>query len=177
MSNTPKLRPDWLLEFFKENLEEDEGKIYWKVSSPFRDMNKPLGNLTHKGYLEKAFFKGDKSVAVKIHHLVWFLTKGYWPTLQIDHINGIKTDNRIENLRQVTNKQNSWNQTSVKGTSSVYKGVTWNKRLRKWNAQIKVNGKLIHLGTFDKEWEAAWDYNMKAIELFGEFAKLNTRVN
>jgi hypothetical protein len=68
-------------------------------------------------------------------------------TNDIDHINGIRTDNRVENLRQVTNHQNQWNRTKAKG-------YTWHKPTKKWKAQIQLNGKPIHLGLYDTEEEA-----------------------
>jgi hypothetical protein len=67
--------------------------------------------------------------------------------IQVDHINGIRHDNRLENLRLVTNQQNSFNQTKAKGYG-------WNKQLRKWRAGIGVDGKSQHLGYFDTEEEA-----------------------
>jgi hypothetical protein len=72
-------------------------------------------------------------------------------TNRVDHINGIRSDNRIENLRQVTNQQNQWNQTKAKG-------YYWNKPTKKWKAQIYLNGKQIHLGSYDTEEEARVAY-------------------
>jgi hypothetical protein len=67
--------------------------------------------------------------------------------IQVDHINGIRHDNRLENLRLVNNQQNQWNRTTAKG-------YYWNKQHRKWKAQLKVDGKTQFLGYFDTE-EAA----------------------
>lgn len=69
---------------------------------------------------------------------------------QVDHINRIKTDNRVVNLRLVTHQQNQFN----KGA----KGVTWNKKLNKWQAQIQSSGKKKHLGMFVKEEDARQAY-------------------
>lgn len=66
--------------------------------------------------------------------------------IQIDHINRCKIDNRVENLRLVTNQQNQFNKAA--------KGYYWNKRENKWHAQITINGKSIHLGCFVLESEA-----------------------
>ena len=68
-------------------------------------------------------------------------------TNDVDHENGVKTDNRVENLRQVTHQQNQWNQLNAKG-------YTWHKRNKKWGAQISVNAKDIYLGCYDTEEEA-----------------------
>ena len=89
-----------------------------------------------------------------------------------DHINGNGLDNRRVNLRPCTPSQNQHNRRSFCGTSK-YKGVSWHKRDKKWQAYIRLNGKLIHLGLFDSEIEAARAYDIKAKELFGEFAHLN----
>jgi len=95
-----------------------------------------------------------------------------WDRRVVDHINGNIFDNRKSNLRICTQAQNCYNSRSSKGTS-VYKGVCWNKRLKKWVAYIKKNRKQIYLGVFKKEVDAACAYNNAASELFGSFANLN----
>jgi hypothetical protein len=91
-----------------------------------------------------------------------------------DHINGDGLDNRKENLRVATNQQNSWNRkkpSRVAGTRSRFKGVTPFRKA--WHSQIRINDKLKCLGTFPCQFCAALTYDMKALELFGEFAKPN----
>lgn len=97
--------------------------------------------------------------------------------LVVDHIDhdGIRTglDNRKDNLREVTPSQNGQNRRSNKNSSSQYKGVSWDKREKKWQAQIFHKGKKTHIGVFICEHQAALAYNEKATELWGENALLN----
>jgi hypothetical protein len=93
---------------------------------------------------------------------------------QVDHINGNTLDNRRCNLRLATNSQNHMNSKKYSNDSlSQYKGVSWNSASTQWFAQIMVNQKLLHIGTFASEVDAAHAYDDKARELFGEFARLN----
>lgn len=91
----------------------------------------------------------------------------------VDHINGNGLDNRKENLRVVTNSQNLMNRGKNKNNTSGYKGVLWDKVRNKWIALIGFNNKNIYLGRFFTKNEAAFAYNAKAEELFGEFAQIN----
>ena len=100
------------------------------------------------------------------------MTYEYLPK-SIDHINGIKDDNRIINLRECTTQQNGMNRGPQKNNSSGYKGVGWSKKSSKWRAQIRFNNKSIYLGLFDDKKEAAKIYNKEAKKLFGEFVYLN----
>ena len=89
----------------------------------------------------------------------------------VDHVNGL---NDPLTLRLSTNAENLRNQSAQKRkTSSRFKGVSWHKGRRRWVAQIRKDGKHQHLGYFVCEKEAAAAYNAAAIELFGEFAKIN----
>ena len=82
------------------------------------------------------------------HRLAWLYTYGYFPEHQIDHINKIKHDNKIENLRESNHSCNARNtKTYITNTSGV-KGVVFDKRNQKWKAQIVVNYKAISLGRF-----------------------------
>ena len=92
----------------------------------------------------------------------------------IDHIDHNKLNYQRSNLRLATDSQNSANRKKYYNTSSSYKGVSWHKTKRKWIAQVGNAGKKLHLGTFNSELEAAKAYNKSAIELFGEFALLNS---
>lgn len=92
----------------------------------------------------------------------------------VDHINGNPLDNRRENLRICTIQQNSMNrktQTTAKFRSK-YKGVCWDKSRNQWCSRVYFNNKPI-VKRHKSEQEAALAYNIKATELFGEFAKLN----
>jgi len=94
--------------------------------------------------------------------------------LQVDHINGNGLDNRRSNLRLCLSRQNQYNYRKTKRpTTSRYKGVSWNKQKRKWEAQIQVNRKHKHLGVFGNEKDAAYCYDAGALRYFGEFARLN----
>lgn len=95
------------------------------------------------------------------------------PGVEVDHINGDTLDNRRCNLRLCMRRENGRNQKPQMGRSSQYKGVSWRKQCQKWSAQIKVDGKQIHLGLFNEEVEAARAYDQAARELHGEFARLN----
>jgi len=94
--------------------------------------------------------------------------------LFVDHINHNSVDNRKANLRPATQTQNNRNRRKFAGQSnSKYKGVYWKPRLEKWVAQIGVNRKVIHLGCFEKEKDAAKAYDEGAKKYHGEFASLN----
>lgn len=101
------------------------------------------------------------------HRMIMNPDKG----LDVDHINHDKLDNRRENLRIATRKQNSYNQSLRSNKTSKYKGVS--KRDGVWVANICVDYKQKRLGRFTDEVEAALAYDKKAKELFGEYARLN----
>jgi hypothetical protein len=92
---------------------------------------------------------------------------------QIDHVNGNPLNNRRCNLRKCTNAQNQMNRRKSSGRLSIFKGVTYHKGCEKWQAQIKTNQRSVYLGLFKNEADAALAYNEKAIEVFGEYARLN----
>lgn len=99
-----------------------------------------------KGYLRtKVFGKLEQ-----VHRLVWLCAYGEWPENQLDHINRIRHDNRIFNLREVTASQNQQNITKPCCNTSGHLGVSWIKSRKKWMAGIKVQGKSINLGSFDE---------------------------
>ena len=83
------------------------------------------------------------------HRLAWFYVYGEWPQDQIDHIDGNRLNNRIENLRDVTNAENRRNTKRQSNNTSGVTGVRRRKNHRKWEARIKVNRRCIHLGYFN----------------------------
>lgn len=91
----------------------------------------------------------------------------------VDHRNGDKLDNRRNNLRAASIQQNSFNRASAKGSSSRFKGVTWDRSRGKWMAAIQINGRTKTLGRFLDEEMAALAYNEAAKVAHGEFARLN----
>lgn len=94
--------------------------------------------------------------------------------MEIDHKNGCGLDNRKQNLRPATHRQNIRNQRRQnRKKTSQYKGVYWYERDKKWMALIGFNYKRYYLGCFVDEVEAAKVYDTKARELFGEFARTN----
>jgi len=91
----------------------------------------------------------------------------------VDHVNGDGLDNRRSNLRIVRPGQNQYNSHTVRKGTSKYKGVTFHKRLKKWQASIRKQGKATHLGTFEHEVDAAVAYDKAALKLFKGFAHPN----
>lgn len=99
----------------------------------------------------------------RAHRLAWFYMTGEWPAHQIDHIDLDKANNRFENLREATHKQNSHNRPK--------RGYTFDKRRSAFVAQIRIDGKHKHLGQFKTAAEAAAAYNAAAQIYHGEFAR------
>ena len=89
------------------------------------------------------------------HRLAWLYVHGEMPSTDIDHINNVKDDNRIANLRLVTRKQNMQNVLFHKHNTSGFKGVSWHAPRSKWRAYIFCDYKQIHLGLFDTKEAAA----------------------
>lgn len=92
--------------------------------------------------------------------------------IRFDHRNRDYFFNKKSNLRPATQLQNSWNSSKGYGTSK-YKGVHWRKNRKRWIASITVNGKLLYLGSFRYEINAALAYDRAARKYFGEFANCN----
>ena len=148
------------------------GVISWKVGGKNRKINTPINSFMKTGYLRVGLRLNGKCRSFKQHHLVWFFHTGEWPSEQIDHINNIKTDNRIENLRLATDQQNKRNVFRRGDYTSQYKGVCWSKQMKKWKAKIKTDDKSLHLGYFTSEVEAAKAYEKAAILYHKEFRRL-----
>lgn len=108
----------------------------------------------------------------KAHRLAFLYMTGKFPEDQIDHVDGNPSNNAWDNLRKATNRQNQGNKKLRRNNTSGYKGVGWHKSIKKWYSSISYDGK-IHLGYFEYAEDAALAYNFAAIDLFGEFARLN----
>ena len=91
----------------------------------------------------------------------------------VDHKNHNLLDNRKGNLRLCTKSENLANQLPQKGKTSQYKGVSWRKERNNWRVRVRIKDKDFSIGSFDNEVEAATAYNLKAEEIFGEFACIN----
>lgn len=122
------------------------------------------GSLDNTGYIH-IMLNGKKYLA---HILVWLYCFEELPVAELDHINGIKHDNRLDNLREVTRSQNNMNRKVLKSNKLGIKGVR-KQANGKFTARININGKQKHLGTFNTAEEASEAYNTAAKETFKEF--------
>lgn len=93
--------------------------------------------------------------------------------MMVDHINRNSLDNRKENLRVANAQENARNRSRQSNNSSGFTGVYYNKKLNKWQVQIKVNGRHIHLGVYSELSDAVFVRKSKEKELFGEFGNEN----
>lgn len=120
-----------------------------------------------RGYLH-GFILGRQFLA---HRVVWAMVHGKWPSAQIDHINGAKSDNRPANLREASASQNQWNKGVRKDSASRSKGVYFDADRDKWVAEIRSNGRKRFLGRFADQSDAIAAYARASAELHGEFGR------
>ncbi|MEH3356433.1 HNH endonuclease [Enterobacter kobei] len=143
----------------------ETGVLKAKVNFSGRQAGSVIGSQTRQGYYAFSLF-GKKCFA---HRLAWLLHYGEWPSQPIDHINGIKTDNSIRNLRLCSLSQNQFNKPTQKNNTTGVKGVYWNKRDKRYVASVQFNGKKYSAG-HHKDIESAKEAVMKLREkLAGEF--------
>ena len=132
-------------------------RYHWTIFEPVRG-----------GRVMKAYARtwGADPGGIFMHALI-LAVKG------VDHVNHDGLDNRRRNLRPVTPAQNSANRRPNRDHSSAFKGVGWEKDSRRWRASMRVNGRLISLGRFADESDAAHAYDAAALAAWGEYACLN----
>ena len=129
----------------------DTGVFTWRVSRGSVKSGSVAGSENSEGYLQIRIY----GKPYRAHRLAWLYTHGEFPTGQLDHINRVRTDNRISNLRAATNAENTQNRSKRSDNTSGVIGVSWHKRIGKWLAHIKLNGRLKHLGYYGTIEEAA----------------------
>jgi len=147
----------------------DTGIFTWIASPATRvKIGDIAGSLTTNGYMVISL----KRISFKAHRIAWVMHYGVQPK-ELDHINTIKSDNRIANLRECTVSQNQSNKPARKKNTSGRKGVCWNKATSKWQASISKDGKDIYIGRFANIEDAAAAYAKAAKIHHGEFARIN----
>lgn len=129
---------------------------------------KPVAERRHRhGHLQIGI--GGKNYMA--HRIIWMHYYGAEPNGNIDHINGVPDDNRIENLRLATQSENLCNARRRTDNTSGRKGVSWSRREQKWYAYINKNQKMIGLGRFATFEEACAARSNAEVSLHGEFAR------
>lgn len=147
--------------------EYRDGALYWKTNRGYsKVMDKPVGSKTANGYLESKI----NGKGFKVHRMVFLLHHGWLPEM-VDHIDGDRTNNAIENLRAATAQNNKFNQKLYKCNTSGVKGVSWNKEHNKWSAQISYNRRKKFLGRYDTVEEAAEVVDLARRMVHQEFAR------
>lgn len=145
---------------------KETGELLWKYR-PKRFYKESLvaGCINTLGYVQVSYQKKQYLA----HRLIWEIVFGEPPAGWIDHVDGDRSNNRIENLRIATPKQNSWNRKANRGTSSKFKGVYYYKNYDKWYTRYSST----HIGYFDTEEQAAKAYDDFVSKFQGNFALLN----
>jgi len=123
------------------------GQLVWAVNARGRSAKgSPAGTIDSDGYIVVRY----KGVGYKAHRIVWLMHFGSWPSAMLDHINGHKSDNRIDNLRLGGESLNNLNIAAPnRNTRSGYRGVSWFAQYGKWKAMIQYKGVSHFIGHFD----------------------------
>lgn len=171
-------------EILKECLFEIDGVLFWKQrpqkhflsARAMRIFNAKYvgavaGTLDSAGYRQLSVTIGGRLTNIRGHIVVYALRTGSMPSSGIDHINGNRSDNRIENLRLATQSQNLANTGIAISNKSGVRGVSWHKGANKWIANIVVMQKQIYLGLFDTLESAKIARVAASKRYFGEFAR------
>lgn len=157
------------IDLLHELFEYRDGHLFWKTKVSQRiNIGDKAGSIDQKGYCR--IMINNKSY--KTHRLVFMMHNGYLPE-QIDHIDGNKLNNRIDNLRPATNGQNRHNTSIQKNNSSGVKGINWQKRDNKWQARVMLNKKSYQVGYFDTLEEAKQAIQKVREQLHGDYARHN----
>jgi hypothetical protein len=159
------------LERLKALFYYKDGNLYNRVSRGSVKKDSLSGYIAEDGYRR---IRVDGKYYY-IHRLIWFLitSKIVPDDLFIDHIDGNRLNNDINNLRLATSLENQYNKFRQRNGSSVYKGVWYDSKKSCWKAAIRLKDTRKYIGQFESELEAAIAYDKIAIELHGRFAKLN----
>lgn len=143
-----------------------DGTLYWRGDAfKHKNKGKRAGCLHHTGYRIVRVARTN----LLEHRIVFLMHHGWLPKI-IDHINGIKDDNRIENLRACTCSQNGMNAQLCTNNTSGCTGVVWSAKAGKWQAQIKIKGKLLYLGQWLTKFDAVCARRSAEHKYFGAFA-------
>jgi hypothetical protein len=160
-------------ELLKELLHynPDTGIFTWAKSVGQRaQVGRIAGSRTPSGYIKISLSRRLYSA----HRLAWLYMKGSWPSHEIDHADNNPSNNAFSNLREATKSQNAQNRGNRRGTTSKYKGVSFDSLHQKWIAQIWIKdaGRCKRIGLYLTEEEAAAAYCMEAKKLHGDFFKV-----
>lgn len=130
--------------------DADTGLLTWKrhVSYSSNKPGKVAGHRGLRGYVTVRL----SGIINYAHRVAWYLHYGTWPEKYIDHINGVRDDNKIKNLREVSKREN--NQNTVKHRNGKLVGTSFYKERKKWRAYMKTKGRQVFIGYFDTEQEA-----------------------
>lgn len=149
--------------------DPSSGILRWKIKPrPNTDAGDEAGCLGGRGY-RQVVLDGEKFL---VHRVAWAMSHGSWPKDQIDHINMIRDDNRIANLREADSSENRLNSRAQRNNSHGSKGVAWDAQKQQWIARIMIRGKRIKLGRFLTREDAGSAYAMAAEKYAGEFARV-----
>ena len=148
-----------------------DGKLYNRISRGSARKDTEAGYIAEDGY-RRVRIDGKYYY---IHRLVWWMRTGKEvpDDLFIDHIDGVRLNNRFENLRLATALENQYNKFRQEGGTSTYKGVWYDTVKCKWKASIRFKEKRHYIGQFDTELDAALAYDAYAKQIQGEFFKPN----
>lgn len=147
-----------------------QGKYAIVDDSDFAELSK-FKWYFRNGYAVRTMQKGGKKKTVRMHRIIVKTPIG----MDTDHINRDKLDNRRNNLRICSRAENVANSFRSDNTSG-FRGIWFNKRLKKWQAGLNKSGKHIYVGIFKNINEAVSAYNKVAVKYFGEFIKPNQLV-
>lgn len=147
-----------------------KGKFTIVDKDVFKYLNEVKWFYLSPGYAARTIrLKGNKFQKQLMHRVIMNAPK----SLEVDHINGNKLDNRLKNLRLCTKAENHRNRGLQKSNTSGYKGVHWHKKTKKWLVRIAFNGKRYHLGYFTDIRKAGRAYDAAAKKYHKHFANLN----
>lgn len=142
--------------------EKDTGVLRWRNQQSNRvKPNSVAGSINSEGYV----CLDIRARPYRAHRIIWLMEYGNFPNGQIDHIDGNRANNRLENLREVSNKQNQENKKTMAKSVSGHKGVTWHSRDKVWQARIGHNMKSKHLGSFRNVEDAISAYKEAALQI------------
>ena len=145
-------------------LDEETGKLYWRERPAWMFRTRRAWNGWNARYKSAEAFTTKNSsgykkgavlgVVLQAHRVVYAIHQGGWPKENIDHINGLHTDNRPANLRDVSHRENMRNKAERVDNRSGANGVGWSESKKKWVAYITVERRQTHLGYFTSKDEA-----------------------